>query len=183
MGHAYSLIDVGEITLDDDDTVNKSDSASGRTIKLVRLRNPWGKGEWEGSWSDRSDEREKYDTKIASVFNVQASEVVGVDFQDGTFYMRFSDWRERFTSLFVAVNFPDDWEGRMATGTWSGDVGGNRIMGTWISNPKFRLRVEQTTANDSDAKQEERREVFVGLYITDSRLSLGYDYYKVVVHV
>jgi len=39
-GHAYSLIAVFEFQI-----------ASGR-IRLVKLRNPWGKGEWKGDWSD-----------------------------------------------------------------------------------------------------------------------------------
>jgi hypothetical protein len=41
-GHAYSLISVHEFEKD------------GKTVRLLKLRNPWGEGEWKGPWSDRS---------------------------------------------------------------------------------------------------------------------------------
>ncbi len=37
-GHAYSLLRL----------------FSEGDLKLISLRNPWGKGEWRGDWSDRS---------------------------------------------------------------------------------------------------------------------------------
>jgi hypothetical protein len=39
-GHAYSLISVHE--------------AEGPVPRLVKIRNPWGKGEWKGDYSDNS---------------------------------------------------------------------------------------------------------------------------------
>jgi len=41
--HAYSLIGAKEITTE-----------SGKPIRLCLLRNPWGKKEWTGAWSDNS---------------------------------------------------------------------------------------------------------------------------------
>lgn len=44
LGHAYSLLDVYELKVDDQD------------VRLMKLRNPWGKkGEWDGDWSDKSE--------------------------------------------------------------------------------------------------------------------------------
>ena len=42
-GHAFALISVKEINLD-----------AGGTVKLIKIRNPWGKKEWNGDWSDGS---------------------------------------------------------------------------------------------------------------------------------
>jgi len=58
MGHAYSFLDVGTITVPDRPA----------PVRLVKLRNPWGRGEWEGPWSDNSDEFEKYEAEIKKAF-------------------------------------------------------------------------------------------------------------------
>jgi hypothetical protein len=64
MGHAYSFLSCGEI------------NAKGEKVQLVRLRNPWGFGEWTGPWSDDSPERqdEQNSEEIFRVFKqIQSS--------------------------------------------------------------------------------------------------------------
>ena len=51
LNHAYALLNVLEI-----DNKEKGQDK----IKLVVLRNPWGRGEWEGSWSGDSKEIKEY---------------------------------------------------------------------------------------------------------------------------
>lgn len=41
--HAYSLISAKQVTLD-----------KGGKVNLIKVRNPWGKKEWSGDWSDKS---------------------------------------------------------------------------------------------------------------------------------
>jgi S-formylglutathione hydrolase FrmB len=38
--HAYSIVGVVKLT------------GTGKNTRLVQVRNPWGKGEWNGAWSD-----------------------------------------------------------------------------------------------------------------------------------
>ncbi len=167
MGHAYSFLGVGTI---------KDDDAAGGEVQLVRLRNPWGHGEWEGAYGDRTDERERDEIQkeLEKYFKKSEHEDVEINFMDGSFFMPFDDWLNRFTSLFVAVNFPLTWTGKRTQGYWSGENGGNREMGSWISNPKIKFSIKS-------AKGEKKgiwKHVFVGLYTHDSRLVLGKEYYK-----
>ena len=50
-GHAYGIIDVFELS-------NPKKEGLRKTHRLLRIRNPWGMREWNGKWSDRSDEME-----------------------------------------------------------------------------------------------------------------------------
>ena len=48
-GHAYGILDIFELS--DPNMANPR-----KTHRLLRIRNPWGKMEWKGKWSDDSDE-------------------------------------------------------------------------------------------------------------------------------
>lgn len=41
-----------------------------------------------GSFSDRSDEREQYDSELEAVFGGKGHEMLEMNAQDGTFFMR-----------------------------------------------------------------------------------------------
>jgi hypothetical protein len=63
-------------------------------LRLVRLRNPWGRGEWEGKWCDHSEAWHTHAGRAA------AHAVGGVTREDdGAFWMELQDFRLRFASL------------------------------------------------------------------------------------
>jgi len=49
-GHAYAVLDAFE--------VDKVNAKNRKKSRLLRIRNPWGFKEWNGKWSDESEELE-----------------------------------------------------------------------------------------------------------------------------
>jgi len=75
--HAYSIISAFDF----------------ENLKLVKLRNPWGKFEWKGDFSDNSEKWRQYP---------QLQEKVGLrSSDDGVFFMTFDDFLKYFPYTFI----------------------------------------------------------------------------------
>merc|ERR1719217_879589 len=74
-GHAYSILEVRKVS---------TGIITGETFKLVKIRNPWGTGEWTGDWGDKSALWEKHPDV--------AKHVGFVDADDGAFWMSYEDF-------------------------------------------------------------------------------------------
>lgn len=81
-GHAYTLINAYEVTVD------------GKKVRLVQLRNPWGKSEWTGDWHDK-------DTRWTPALKKQLKHVVR---NDGIFFMPFDQFCKIFIHTFVSYS-------------------------------------------------------------------------------
>jgi calpain-15 len=113
--HAYSLLGVYEIHDavvgeqkkvtnffqkgdDDKDVIFVEDTKEkrplGSTIRLARIRNPWGVREWKGKWSAESVE---WTSKIKSAIGKNAYKQ-----GDGTFFMSYEDMVQRFDHMDIA---------------------------------------------------------------------------------
>ena len=78
--HAYSVLQLEEVSL------------NGKKYQLIKLRNPWGKTEWNGEWSDNSplwtDElKEKLKLKVED---------------DGAFWMSFDEYVRFYDQADIA---------------------------------------------------------------------------------
>ena len=81
-GHAYSLISIHEFH-----------GGYGPPLRLLKLRNPWGSGEWLGDWSDRSP-----------LWTPELKQQVGfVDRDDGIFFMTMEDYMANFERTAICV--------------------------------------------------------------------------------
>lgn len=88
-GHAYSLLQAEKVRL-----------INGSTVNLVRIRNPWGKCEWNREWSDHSAEWNDVspaEKKRISFEPEHVSDKKG----DGVFWMTFKDWTEEFEKFSI----------------------------------------------------------------------------------
>ncbi|XP_063145961.1 calpain-3 isoform X2 [Candoia aspera] len=144
VGHAYSVTGVEETTF------------KGQKIKLVRLRNPWGQVEWNGAWSDRSDEWNVID-------NAEKVRLQHKIAEDGEFWISFQDFLRYFTKLEICNLTPDTleadklhtWTVSVTEGQWvrGSTAGGCRnYPDTFWTNPQYRLKLLEEDDDPEDAE-------------------------------
>lgn len=94
--HSYSLLEAIEIVKDENGDWcrikydENAEQIQGVT-KLIKLRNPWGKGEWKGAFSDNDS---KMNDQLKNVLN-HKNEV------DGCFYMPFDEFIRYFSDFQI----------------------------------------------------------------------------------
>lgn len=143
--HAYSILDVREIS-------------SGS--RLMRIRNPWGRKEWKGAWSDGAPEWSQPE-------NATALEELEYEFaDDGTFWMTYQDFIEQYNKLYVCRLFPPSWHQLTIKGAWVGRTAGGspvvrgRTSGTWCNNPQYRMTVNKPCEMVISLMQRDARSAF-----------------------
>lgn len=97
-GHAYSVTGMVQVQLHTGDA----------KVSLMRLRNPWGKKEWNGPWSDRSSE-------MKSLTKEQREKLHLVALDDGEFWISFEDVMENFDEIVLCHMHPDALSSEMTT--------------------------------------------------------------------
>ncbi|XP_063355731.1 calpain-9-like [Pelmatolapia mariae] len=131
-GHAYTVTGVKEMM------------SRGKIVYLVRLWNPWGKGEWKGDWSDRSP--------LWQTVSPEDCEMCLSVADDGEFWMTFEDFCKFYTDIDICGLSPDffnesdsnQWktsvyEGRWVAGTTAG--GCLNYRDSFWTNPQCRFKI------------------------------------------
>ncbi|XP_067831074.1 calpain-9-like isoform X2 [Heptranchias perlo] len=143
-GHAYSVTGVDQVHFE------------GNRVELVRVRNPWGRVEWNGAWSDRSAE-------WSQVTDIKRCPQV-VHLEDGEFWMSVEDFKKNFACLEIChlsldqLSNPDGklkpWVQMMYEGRWvrGFSAGGNlhyKDKYYWM-NPQFKLALFEEDDDPDD---------------------------------
>ena len=146
-GHAYSILDVFEIS-------KPKSKKSRKCSRLLRIRNPWGNYEWNGKWCDNSEEIIKNKEKIENELNKKykdTSEKIDFSKDDGTFLMRFSDFRQIFNNIFFCQNFPPSFIGVRFYDEWTEEnSGGLPLHNTkqefldFFTNPQYYFQIRKS---------------------------------------
>ncbi|XP_036005988.1 calpain-5 [Fundulus heteroclitus] len=146
-GHAYAVTDVRRVRLGHGLlSYFKSDK-----LNMIRMRNPWGQREWNGPWSDSSEEWKKV--------SKSERERMGVTVQDdGEFWMTFDDFIANFTDLILCrlintsyLSLHKTWEEAVMRGSWRrhDDPLRNRAGGcsnnkqSFLQNPQYKFDVKK----------------------------------------
>eukprot|EP01006_Ploeotia_vitrea_P041861 TRINITY_DN66582_c7_g1_i1.p1 TRINITY_DN66582_c7_g1~~TRINITY_DN66582_c7_g1_i1.p1 ORF type:complete len:1187 (+),score=612.75 TRINITY_DN66582_c7_g1_i1:159-3719(+) len=118
-GHAYSLLRVVEVD----------------GLQLVQLRNPWGRQEWTGDYSDNSPQ---WTRRLKAKLGYTQAD-------DGVFWMSFQDFVSHFEDIYVCRFFADSmWIAREVRSKWSvadNTAGGCTNFPTVVNNPQFAMRI------------------------------------------
>jgi Ca2+-binding EF-hand superfamily protein len=121
--HAYGIIDVQFV----------------QGHCLVRIRNPWGRQEWNGRWSDGSNE---WTPQLKRHFDFEFGD-------DGTFFMCFDDFYENFNKIHVLRLLTDDvgekWSKHSFKDQWTqpNRCGGCPNAATFLKNPQYLIHTSQ----------------------------------------
>nr|XP_035974362.1 calpain-12 [Halichoerus grypus] len=144
-GHAYSVTGTYKVTL-------------GFTkVRLLRLRNPWGRVEWTGAWSDSCPRWDALPKEWRDALLVKK--------EDGEFWMELKDFLRHFNTVQICSLSPEvlgpspagggwhihTFQGRWVRGFNSG--GSQPGAETFWTNPQFRL-----TLLEPDEEEEEDEE-------------------------
>ncbi|NXK64722.1 CAN5 protein, partial [Sylvietta virens] len=162
VGHAYSVTAIRKLRLGE----RLLFSFKAEKLFMIRLRNPWGKKEWHGAWSDSSEEWKKVSDAERKNLGLTVE-------NDGEFWMTFEDWCKNFTDVDICrtvntsyFSLHKTWEKEMMYGAWAkhpepllnraGGCFDNRE--TFLQNPQYLFDVKK--AEDKvlvSLQQEDRR--------------------------
>nr|XP_013011979.1 calpain-9 isoform X1 [Cavia porcellus] len=134
-GHAYTVTGIDQVNF------------QGQKIELIRVRNPWGQVEWNGSWSDSSPEWRSVDL-------TEQKRLCHSTLDDGEFWMAFKDFKTHFDKVEICNLTPDAleedtlhrWEVIVHQGSWvrGSTAGGCRnFLDTFWTNPQIKLSLTE----------------------------------------
>lgn len=89
-GHAYSLLGASEVT----------DPKTGQPARLLKVRNPWGKEQYRGAWSDKDTQR------WTPAMKKQLGHGLA---DDGIFFVPLSTFTYSFTDFSMAM-YSNTWK-------------------------------------------------------------------------
>ncbi|XP_054899594.1 calpain-5-like isoform X1 [Poeciliopsis prolifica] len=184
-GHAYSVTDVKRVRLGH----GLLAYFRNETIPLIRLRNPWGKTEWIGAWSDSSEEWSKVGDTERGNLGITVAD-------DGEFWMSFTDWCKNFTDADVCrlintslISIHKTWNKEVNFGKWTrnSDPLLNRCGGcvnhrqTFLQNPQYLFDVTKESDEVLISLQQKDRKIHRKEGQGDN-LSMGFNILKVEVN-
>ncbi|XP_061607092.1 calpain-5-like [Phyllopteryx taeniolatus] len=181
-GHAYSVTAVNRVRLGHGLVAYFKNE----TIPMIRMRNPWGKTEWNGAWSDSSEEWSKVgDTERGNL---------GITVEDnGEFWMSFTDWCKHFTDADVCrlintslISIHKTWHEVVHFGSWTKQAEPllNRCGGcanhksTFLQNPQYMFDVTKE-ADEVLISLQQRDMKIHRKFGQGENLTIGFSIFKV----
>ncbi|XP_063353835.1 calpain-1 catalytic subunit-like [Pelmatolapia mariae] len=135
--HAYAVTGVKQMI------------SRGQMVNLVRLWNPWGHGEWNGDWSDRSP--------LWQTVSPQDRDMCLAVYDDGEFWMSLKDFCKTYSGLDICCMCPDfldgistcHWDTSIYEGRWvAGTTAGGCLKNpeSFWTNPQYRIKIDELSS-------------------------------------
>ncbi|CAG2195590.1 CAPNN [Mytilus edulis] len=177
MGHAYSITGIASVPY------------RGNNIQLLRLRNPWGRSEWKGDWSDHSDE-------IRNISQEARTKLGIVITDDGEFWIPFIDVLRNFDEIQLCHLQPDsltseianderkqNWEVTVYHDAWirgltAGGCGNHPYQDLYWKNPQFFVTLKDVDITDSSGLCTLIATLTEKEMNNKSTVAIGFDVYK-----
>ncbi|KAM6416939.1 calpain-5 isoform 1-T1 [Pluvialis apricaria] len=181
-GHAYAVTDVRKVRLGH----GLLSFFKSEKLDMIRMRNPWGEREWNGPWSDTSEEWQKVSKSEREKMGMTVED-------DGEFWMTFEDFCKYFTDIIKCrlintsyLSIHKTWEEAVLHGAWTrnNDPLKNRSGGcinhkdTFLQNPQYVFDVKKAEDEvlisiQQKPKRTSRKEG------KGENLAIGFDIHKV----
>uniref|UniRef100_A0A8C5KJ53 Calpain-12 n=1 Tax=Jaculus jaculus TaxID=51337 RepID=A0A8C5KJ53_JACJA len=163
---ATALSDKGEIRTDDGLVKGHAYSVTGThkvslgftKVRLLRLRNPWGRVEWSGPWSDSCPHWDALPSEWRDALLVKK--------EDGEFWMELQDFLTHFNTIQICSLSPEvlgpspaggGWHIHIFQGRWvrGFNSGGSQPSAeTFWTNPQFRLTLLEPDEEEDEDYEE-----------------------------
>jgi hypothetical protein len=148
--HAYSIVGLAELN---------------NGTRLLKIRNTWGHGEWEGKWRDDDDRWTDSVKRQVDMFQ---------DSDDGSFYIEIDDFSIHYNRLYFATFDQDQKKQQQFSLTQKGYWLSPFAGGITTKNPQFYVAFGQGTDN---------KELEITLKIPQSQFSTDINSHKLVLLV
>lgn len=135
-------------------------------LQMIRIRNPWGQGEWTGKFCD-DDEAWDDNKGLKDKLNYQFK-------NDGNWWMEYKDFCAYFNKVYLCRIFPSTWSQYSINGEWAGNTAGGPYPveakpdeeskgevvkvdtnDKWFNNPQYRISVTKKTSLIISLMQED----------------------------
>jgi len=167
VGHAYTVVKCYELSLGLFGTSGK--------YKMIKLRNPWGDTEWQGTWNDN-------DPKWKELSDSDKKDMDFTNEDDGEFWMEFHEMLEHFDNITICRIINTDmsmtrkrWHMQEVRGAWvPGENAGGcaNFPDTYWSNPQIQFQIleeedetVQLVLSQKDLRIEDRENLTIGFRI------------------
>ncbi|XP_036071057.1 calpain-5 [Oryzias melastigma] len=158
MGHAYAVTAVKRVRLGE----GQGEHSRTEAIPMIRMRNPWGFKEWNGPWSDGSEEWSTIDYAERYKLGLTVED-------DGEFWMSYKDWCRHFNDADVchivdpSLTNSRPWNETLHFGSWTrhDDPVLNRSGGavSILQNPQYLFDVTKKTDEVMITLQQKDRRI------------------------